>query len=61
MKKKSSFSKWNKFKSVPGGIGTSPDPILLLDSPLGIVNQEMNLCIFFSLITFGVGQNFLNI
>jgi hypothetical protein len=36
LKRKNSFSKWNKSKSIPGGIGASPDPISPLASPPGI-------------------------
>lgn len=43
---------------MPGGIGTSPDSISPLLSSPGIVNQKMDLSPFFSLITFGVDQNY---
>ena len=43
---------------MPGGIGTSPDSISPLLSSSGIVNQKMDLLPFFSLITFGVDQNY---
>ena len=48
----SSFSKWKKFISIPGGIGTSPDPIPPLALPPGIVDPKMDLCPFFSMIIF---------